>query len=89
MSRELAHSDLPASTSSEGPVPDMPEVAANSAAAGTNENMVELLSRWLCLSETQRHALNALCREVDLVSALVEQSTDDISDKFQGLAENA
>lgn len=89
MSRELAHSSLPASTSSAGRVPNTPPGNENLAATGANNNMVELLSRWLNLSETQRHALNALCREVDLISAMVEQSTDDVTHKFHSLAESA
>ncbi len=71
------------------PAPDIPAEAEDPAPAGAHEDMVELLSRWLRLSETQRHALNALGPEIDVVSALVEQSAGDISNKFQSLAENA
>ncbi len=71
------------------PAPDIPAEAEDPAPAGAHGDMVELLSRWLRLSETQRHALTALGPEIDVVSALVEQSAGDISDRFQSLAENA
>lgn len=89
MPSEISLSSVTVPTSPERSETDVQAGAANTAATGSDDSMVKLLSRWLCLSETQRHALGALCREVDLVSALVEQSTGDISSTFHRLAENA
>ena len=51
--------------------------------------LTDLLIRWLGLSETQQRALQALGNEIDIASALVEKSTEDISGRFQRLAEPA
>ncbi len=48
--------------------------------------VADLLQQWLNLSELQRHALNALAREVSSASDLVETSTQSISEGFRKLA---
>jgi methyl-accepting chemotaxis protein len=50
---------------------------------------VELIRRRLGLDEVQCRALEALMREVGLVSDLIEANVDSLSSRFQGIAENA
>lgn len=68
---------------------DQPITGDDGELVGNHHDVVGILSDWLCLSEVQRHALHALCKELGLVSDLVEQSAEDISGKFRNLAENA
>ncbi len=48
--------------------------------------MLDLLARWHELSVLERRAFDALARELTLSSELVEQSTLDLSTRFQALA---
>lgn len=53
---------------------------------GGSEAIAEILQRWLNLSELERRAFGAACREVSLTSDLVEASATSISDGFKRLA---
>ena len=48
--------------------------------------VVDILQRWLDLSELERHAFAALAREVSSAAGLVETSTQSIADGFRSLA---
>ncbi len=48
-----------------------------------------LIGRWLELSELERRAFAAMARELTATSSVIENSTIDLSQRFQTLAENA
>lgn len=54
-----------------------------------NEQAIEMLSRWLGLSRTQRRALSAWTEELDVVDSHVERSIDELSSSFRVMAETA
>jgi methyl-accepting chemotaxis protein len=61
---------------------DLPETPA-----GTGDDAaMELIRRWCDLSELERRAFIALSQELTFSSDLVEQSTLDLSERFQALA---
>jgi methyl-accepting chemotaxis protein len=47
---------------------------------------IDVIRRWLELSELERRAFGALARELSASSDLVEHSTGDLSERFQALA---
>ncbi len=52
---------------------------------GTGARALDLLGNWLNLSELERRAFAALTEELSVSSELVEQSTIDLSNRFQQL----
>lgn len=65
--------------------------AADPAAdtGGTVDDTIDFLDRWVGLSEIQRRTLSALSGEITVASDLVEDSTNDLSQRFTSLAGNA
>ena len=53
------------------------------------EAVESLIRRWLELSELERRAFAAMARELTTTSSVIENSTIDLSQRFQTLAENA
>lgn len=62
-------------------VADVPGSAPTAAATA-----IDVIRRWLELSELERRAFGALARELTASSDLVESSTADLSERFQTLA---
>jgi len=60
--------------------------AAPIAAPAADGAVLDLLRRWRELSELERRAFNALARELNSTSSLIEASTLDLSERFQDLA---
>lgn len=60
-------------------------IVGGQAVAGTAD-VASLLQRWVNLSELERRAFGAMCRELSLTSDLVENSTTSISQGFKDLA---
>ncbi|WP_020593092.1 methyl-accepting chemotaxis protein [Kiloniella laminariae] len=50
------------------------------------EDMHQLLTLWVGLSDVQRRTFRALTKEVEVASSLVETSTDELSQNFRELA---
>lgn len=69
-----------------GPVAEVANTAPTPQADAT---IVDLLGRWLDLSELERRTFVALARELTVSSNLVESSTLDLSERFQSLATGA
>jgi len=70
-------------------VSDMTADAVPVRAGAPPNAAVELIGRWLDLSELERRAFAALSRELAMSSDLVETSTLDLSERFQALAAGA
>jgi methyl-accepting chemotaxis protein len=60
--------------------------AAPLAVPAADGAVLDLLRRWRELSELERRAFNALARELNSTSTLIEASTLDLSERFQDLA---
>jgi methyl-accepting chemotaxis protein len=60
--------------------------AAPIAVPAADGAVLDLLRRWRELSELERRAFNALARELNSTSSLIEASTLDLSERFQDLA---
>ncbi len=65
--------------------PILPEFPAS----GATDTAHDLLGQWLGFTEMQGHTLAALEHEIERTSTLVEDSTIDLSRRFQELAESA
>jgi len=66
-----------------------PPLAAPHYTPSAEGPALELIKRWLELSELERRAFVALARELTVSSELVERSTLDLSERFQTLAQIA
>jgi methyl-accepting chemotaxis protein len=65
----------------------VPEPASGAPASHLAEGpAMDMIRRWLELSELERRAFVALTRELNVSSDLVEQSALDLSERFQALA---
>jgi methyl-accepting chemotaxis protein len=61
-------------------------LAVPASSPGADGAVLDLVRRWRELSELERRAFNALARELNGTSMLIEASTLDLSERFQDLA---
>ncbi|MCZ4282284.1 methyl-accepting chemotaxis protein [Kiloniella laminariae] len=62
------------------------EAQFNDTSGQEAEDMHQLITLWVGLSDVQKRTFRALTKEVEIASSLVETSTDDLSQNFQELA---
>jgi methyl-accepting chemotaxis protein len=62
---------------------------SHQATDDTRDTAEDLLGRWLELSELERRAFIAMARELTASSSVIEVSANDLSQRFQNLADSA
>ena len=69
--------------------PPAPAAAPEAVSDAPTAEHYELLGQWMGFADVQRHTMDVLRAEVERTSVLVEDSTCDLSRRFQELAQSA
>ena len=89
--KAIEQAEEPPTTEATGPIESAPPAdgPGEPSSAEPREALIESLGRWNALSEMQRRTLRSVCDEISIASDLVEDSTVELSGRFQNLATNA
>lgn len=87
--RDLAVEDAGADATIDLAAGELRPSSGRAASPEERDEALELLGHWLGLSGSQSRALKLIAKDLTRVSDKVETSTLDLSDRFQGLANNA